>query len=128
MYLGRQVSIACTLKMKLYAKVKSERASKGQGGNEFLTVEIMAEGFEGIPTRANLYRLSLSKNDNYGGLYAELLKYSNHEIIVLDNIKGKKQKTAKELRGICNMCGLSRYVINDYECTKCQSTDVGLVD
>jgi hypothetical protein len=78
--------------MKLYATTTSERATKGQGGNEFLTIEIQAEKWEGIPTRANLYRLSISKNDNQGGLYAELLKYSNHEIIVLDNIKGKKQK------------------------------------
>lgn len=82
--------------MKYYATVTSERASKGQGGNNFLTIEIQAEGFQGIPTRVNLYRISLSKNDDNGGLYAELLKYSNHEIIVLDNIKGKKQKTAKQ--------------------------------
>ena len=77
--------------MKLYATSTSERTSKGQGGNEFLTVEITVEGFTGIPTRSNLYRLSLSKNDNNGGLYAELLKYDNGEIIILDNIKGKKQ-------------------------------------
>ena len=78
--------------MKLYATTTSERASKGQGGNQFLTIEIKAEGFEGIPTRANLYRLSISKNDDAGGLYAEIMKYSTHEIIVLDNIKGKQQK------------------------------------
>lgn len=78
--------------MKLYATTTSERATKGQGGNQFLTIEIKAEGWEGIPTRMNLYRLSISKNDNQGGLYAELLKYSNGEVIVLDNIKGNKQK------------------------------------
>ena len=78
--------------MRLYATTKSERASKGQGGNDYLEIEITAEGFEGIPTRANLYRLSISKNDDNGGLYAEIMKYSNHEIIVLDNIKGKNQK------------------------------------
>jgi hypothetical protein len=85
--------------MKLYATITSERASKGQGGNQFLTIEIKAEGFTGIPTRANLYRLSLSKNDNDGdgGLYAELLKYSNGEIIVLDNIKGEKQKNGEHI-------------------------------
>jgi hypothetical protein len=77
--------------MKLYATTSSERASKGQGGNEFLTIEIKAEGFEGIPTRQNLYCISISKQEN-NGLYAELLKYSNHEIIILDNIKGKSQK------------------------------------
>ena len=82
--------------MKLYATTTSERASKGQGGNQFLTIEIKAEGFTGIPTRANLYRLSISKNDNNGGLYAELMKYVSHEIIVLDNIKGKVNKQKGE--------------------------------
>ena len=76
--------------MKLYASVTSERATKGQGGNDFLTIEITAEKFNGIPTRQNLYRISISKMEN-NGLYAELLKYSNHDIIVLDNIKGNKQ-------------------------------------
>jgi len=82
--------------MKLYATTTSERASKGQGGNKYLNIEIKAEGFEGIPTRTNMYRISISKNDNDGGLYAELLKYSNHEIIVLDNIKGNRQKGEPE--------------------------------
>ena len=75
--------------MKLYATTTSERATKGQGGNKYLIIEIKAERFEGIPTRANLYRLSLS--DNNGKLYAELLKYSNHETIVLEP-KGERQK------------------------------------
>lgn len=86
--------------MKLYAKTTSERASKGQGGNEYLEIQISAEGFKGMPTRTNLYRISLSKNDSDGGLYAELLKYSTHEVIILDNIKGEKQKTVK-----CGNCG-----------------------
>jgi uncharacterized ferredoxin-like protein len=88
--------------MKLYATTTSERASKGQGGNQFLTIEIQAEGWTGIPTRTNLYRLSISKADENGGLYAEIMKYSNHEIIVLDNIKGNKQKGEN-----CYICGKS---------------------
>lgn len=82
--------------MKLYATTTSERASKGQGGNQFLNIEITAEGFEGIPTRANIYRLSISKNDNKGGLYAELLRYSDHKIFILDNIMGKQKKGKKQ--------------------------------
>jgi hypothetical protein len=80
--------------MKLYATTTTERASKGQGGNDFLNIEIIAEGFEGIPTRANLYRISISKMED-NGLYCELLKYSNHEVIVLDNLKGNK-KTSEQ--------------------------------
>jgi len=67
--------------MKLYATITSERATKGQGGNKYLIIEIKAERFDGIPTRANLYRLSLS--DDNGKLYVELMEYSSHEVIVL---------------------------------------------
>ena len=128
--------------MKLYAKTTSERATKGQGGNEYLNIEITAEGFEGIPTRANLYRVSISKSDKNGGLYAELLKYSDHEIIVLDNIKGKgqgdycsrckklwqkhfpfngqcppeekvKKKKGEKLTNICSNCGDNCHLLAD---------------
>ena len=67
--------------MKLYATITSERATKGQGGNEFLTIEVKAEGLEGIPTRANIYRLRIANDD--GKLCAELLDYSEGETINL---------------------------------------------
>ena len=61
--------------MKLYGKITSERASKGQGGNKYLIIEIKAEKVEGTPTRANIYRLRLDIIDNR--LYAMLHDYSN---------------------------------------------------
>lgn len=61
--------------MKLYATITSERASKGQGGNKFLDIEIKAERLKGIPTRANVYRLHITTDNNQ--LNAELLDYSN---------------------------------------------------
>lgn len=82
--------------MKLYATVTSERASKGQGGNKYLIIEIKAERFDGIPTRANQYRLSLSADPTSNRLYVELHDYSNGETTVLN---GKKQKgECKHLR------------------------------
>jgi hypothetical protein len=80
--------------MKLYATVTSERATKGQGGNKYLAIEIEAEKLEGIPTRTNIYRLSLEVND--GRLYATLLDYSTGQtqdlIYFRPAPKGKKQK------------------------------------
>lgn len=73
--------------MKLYATTKSERASKGQGGNEFLEIIVKAEKLKGIPTRANLYRLTLRNDD--GELYADLLDFSIGETIILTD-KGAK--------------------------------------
>ena len=73
----------------MYATITSERAKKGQGGNKYLIIEIKAERFDGIPTRANQYRLSLSADPASNRLYAELLDYSTGEVIVLN--KGEKQ-------------------------------------
>ena len=111
--------------MKLYATVTSERASKGQGGNEYLNIEIKAEGFEGIPTRANLYRISLSKNDSYGGLYAEILKYSNHEIIVLDNIKGKIINAQSPFEPRCTHCKSTMTAVVEDEEWVCDNDSCG---
>lgn len=115
--------------MKLYATTTTERASKGQGGNDFLTVEIKAEKFNGIPTRANLYRLSL-RNDN-GELYADLLNYSTGEIIILTNKKSEDCGCEKNVfvclehsrQGECKHL-FSTSVYNDkklqgYKCNNC---------
>lgn len=75
--------------MKLYATVTSERASKGQGGNEFLDIQIKAEKLNGIPTRANVIQL-LVKNDG-GDLVVNLLNYSTGEWLEIIG-KGKRQK------------------------------------
>lgn len=73
--------------MKLYATTRSERASKGQGGNVFLEIIVEAENLKGIPTRANLYQLLLRNDD--GELFADLLDYSTGERITLTD-KGAK--------------------------------------
>jgi hypothetical protein len=61
--------------MKLYATIQSERATKGQGGNEFLEILIKADGLEDIPTRTDLYEIRLEVKD--GRLYATLHDYSS---------------------------------------------------
>lgn len=86
--------------MKPYATVTSERASKGQGGNKYLTIDILGERLEGIPTRTNLFELVLSINDE-NELEANLLDYSNGDRIKIyprhmsnpPKAKGEKRKT-----------------------------------
>lgn len=72
--------------MKLYATVTGLKeingvltpVSKGQGSNQSLDIEIIAEGLQGIPTRANVYRIQLNVgNDNE--LQADILDYSTGE-------------------------------------------------
>lgn len=98
--------------MKLYANVSSERASKGQGGNRFLEIELLAERLEGIPTRTNVYRLRLEVNDdNY--LEATLLDYSSGQTQNLVTYRGepyKKKGKKKEGEHVC-YCGESELSI-----------------
>jgi len=94
--------------MKLFANVtglkdingKLVPVSKGQGSNQSLQIEIIAESLKGIPTRTNVYRLSLNVgNDNE--LQVELLDYSTGEKTELT--KGEKQKG--EIVYFCEACG-----------------------
>ncbi len=79
--------------MKLYATIIGRKGGKeikkGQGSNQSLAIEILAEKVKGIPTRSNLFRLSLNIGNNKE-LQAELLDYSTGK--VSDLIKGEKQK------------------------------------
>lgn len=95
--------------MKLYANIigqkNGELVIKGQGSNQSLTIEVLAEDLIGIPTRSNIYRLSLNvSNDNE--LEAELLDYSTGSIIYLAQKK------------YCTNCGNVEAQTGDY-CTDC---------
>lgn len=75
--------------MKLYATVTSERATKGQGGNKYLEIDILAEKVQGIPTRKNLFKINIDVDeDNF--LLGSILDYSTGERTLLT--KGEKQK------------------------------------
>jgi len=59
--------------MKLYATTTSERASKGQGGNDFLTVEVKGENGEPLlsltfePTAEGVKMSGYSEHDHGTG-------------------------------------------------------------
>lgn len=82
--------------MKLYATTTSERASKGQGGNEFLDIKIYSENQEEI---ASVY----IKNKKIHFMFPSHItgnKETDNFIYTLNaekiERKGKKLKTAKE--------------------------------
>ena len=62
--------------MRLYATIRSERASKGQGGNEYLDIDIKA-GTAAEPRKLARLTVRAGENDNNAdrregyGLYAE---------------------------------------------------------
>jgi hypothetical protein len=65
--------------MKLYATTTSERASKGQGGNEVLDVIIQVEGMIGFDNREEVLRL-LVRNKK-GKLAILLTNYLTGKVI-----------------------------------------------
>lgn len=104
--------------MKLYATTTSERASKGQGGNEFLNIELTAEiGGERVVIITIKARHNKTKEGEYCGSFdfeIETPKYSgigryincsdtSNLYSLEDRTKGKKLKTAKGKE--CDECG-----------------------
>lgn len=76
--------------MKLYANTTSERASKGQGGNDYLAIKLtMLDDKKEVQTFCKLYY-----HINEDGEY-ELLNEDTDEVIYT---KGKRQK------GKCGIC------------------------
>lgn len=84
--------------MKLYAKTTSERATKGQGGNKYLEIDITTEN-GGKISSIKVYPNTEARPDS--GMMVIILpsgKTIRHEF----EIKGKKQQTAN----LCN-CGMN---------------------
>jgi len=101
--------------MKLYATVTSERASKGQGGNKYIRIELAAGSAEDSKMK---YVLEFTPDwillrDNYGNE----LYHDKREMI---ETKGEKQK------GECPKCGSSNNEILDnasFHCIDCDFTE-----
>ncbi len=94
--------------MKLYATTTSERATKGQGGNEFLSTEtsIVDEGVE--------YVVKVHITD-HGDKY--LLTILDNGEMIADRYIIKAEKKKDET---CEICGKkSQYLNRDLKCEKC---------
>ena len=88
--------------MKLYATTTSERASKGQGGNEFLNTVITSEEGQKLVT-VEIKKVGDITKDLLQE-YRIVVKYLNFIALershwVKEELKGKKLKTAKKERG-----------------------------
>lgn len=98
--------------MKLYATTTSERAEKGQGGNEYLQIKVLDDN------KKSVILLSIKpKNDSIGELIDVRISWAEHIYINghhgLDaeiTTKGKKQKGK-----ICRFCKKKGIMIQDNE-------------
>ena len=101
--------------MKLYGIITSERASKGQGGNKYLDINIKAEKVEGIPTRKTIYQLRFDVKD--GRLYATLHDYSNGTTQDLITYRPAPQcdHNATDKKGLCVKCGYNTLHLTNAE-------------
>lgn len=97
--------------MKVYASIESERASKGQGGNKYLDINLFGGTSKKSVPIGSLYLhvLDLEDEEEYNGTTTaiEIVFVSSEggiqyqEIIKL-NTKGEKLKTAKYHHDIGN--------------------------
>ncbi len=70
--------------MKLYATVSSERATKGQGGNDYVNVDFLYQE-QGV--NKTLARVNLVIEEGEARLYID-----NHGIVARKAIKGEQRK------------------------------------
>ena len=79
--------------MKLYATVTSERATKGQGGNEFLEIEITTQYDKKLYTLANLQVTPVpTKESKNARLFIRRGGTTWEWIPTEEKLKGKRQK------------------------------------
>lgn len=94
--------------MKLYATTTSERSTKGQGGNEYLNIDINVTDQTQPQYRARVINDTLKDGTELGQIYIsfEAFYFGKWKQVYTDTVftnvepKGEKQKTAK-----CGICG-----------------------
>lgn len=83
--------------MKLYATVTSERASKGQGGNEYIKISL--QGKDG----QMLGSIILTHNDALDTYFIRYVSNRYGEFVIkgIKGIKGIKQSKGKKQKDVC---------------------------
>jgi len=102
--------------MKLYATVSSERATKGQGGNDFIAIRLMC-GSAKSQKQAGFIEMRLMNDEKY--CQVSFQDPNNEKVIIctiipMDEAKGERQKG--EPTGICASCGRDTYGITCEHC------------
>lgn len=77
----------------MYAKIESERASKGQGGNKYLNIDILV-GSVKEQIEGGMVQVRIDENDK-NIFYIDYLYENTTKTINTINLKGKSQKGEK---------------------------------
>lgn len=108
--------------MKLYATVTSERASKGQGGNEYIAIQLKDEGKKIILTIAMdfdaLGQWHIAKVfGEYRACYElEKKAIEGQEIAIYEAEKGERQKGKRT----CKQCAARvKTSLEEWHCSNC---------
>jgi hypothetical protein len=84
--------------MKLYATTTSERATKGQGGNKYLSIEVL-DGDKNIQRKTVKLDIWIDRHDHTILKYEDCMGNMLYHDITLEKeeLKGKRQKGDSEL-------------------------------
>lgn len=89
--------------MKLYAHVRSDRATKSQGGNNFIEIELLV-GDKTNPQQFAVINLARTRGDvSHLDIKSYELTVVTEQAVNIINSKGEKQK------GNCKECGEPLY-------------------
>jgi len=84
--------------MRLYATVKSDRAEKAQGGNEFIRLTLQRERDRiEYDIEYTLDGIRLSARTDSGG------------VVLYDGMRKGKRRKGEAVRGECDYCGGAHY-------------------
>ena len=102
--------------MKLYATVSSERASKGQGGNNHLDIDVFVGSAK---DSVKIIEGTITKEGNGYVVYISTLGQRDDQCIdTVVKIKGERQKG----ESICKQCGARvKTSLEEWHCSNCGS-------
>lgn len=103
--------------MKLYATTTSERATKGQGGNKFISIDLMTGSTKESEIFATI-RLNIINNVYTLWLDGEIVKERG---IFEDGLMETRTKGERQKGELCENCGINPQVEDSAHglCVKC---------
>jgi type IV secretory pathway VirB9-like protein len=107
--------------MNLYATVTSERASKGQGGNEFIRIDLLG-GSKVNPVDMGRLEMRMKNDDKY----CQLVHYAPDDKVQIVYINSPRYNTKGEKQKGEPLAHCDNHATYDWDCEDCERKSNGL--